>query len=151
MNYSAIHDGYGQWTRNRSQERSTQYTFPAAPFPRKYIHSVIDDLQQAEQAMHALEAAGYEARDIHLIASQQFVAAVEQRLQRMRRLQCNQEGACLPCPCEVRLFLRRSHPPISLASYLHLSLGFSKHSGYCNATLHQGGAFSPIRVKFALG
>ena len=58
-----------------------QQTFPTPPFPRKYVHSVIDDLQQAEQAVQALQDAGCEARDIRLLASQEFVAAVEHRLQ----------------------------------------------------------------------
>ncbi len=31
---------------------SSERTFPAAPFPRKYVHSVFDDLQDAVQAVH---------------------------------------------------------------------------------------------------
>ena len=58
---------------------SSERTFPAAPFPRKYIHSVFDDLQDAMQAVQALRAAGYDARDIHLMASWDYMEAVERR------------------------------------------------------------------------
>jgi hypothetical protein len=64
-----------------------QQAFPMAPFPRKYVHSVIDDLQHALQAVHALQVAGYDARDIYLFASQEFMVAVEQRLQQRRFLE----------------------------------------------------------------
>ena len=65
---------------------SAQQTFPPIPFPRKYVYSVIDDLHQAEQAVQALQNAGYYAQDIHLFASRQFVAAVEQISQQHSRL-----------------------------------------------------------------
>lgn len=58
---------------------SFQRTFPPAPFPRKYVHSVFDNLQDAVQAVHALRAAGYDVRDIHLMAGWDFVEAVERR------------------------------------------------------------------------
>ena len=58
---------------------SSQRTLPAAPFPRKYVHSVFDDVQDAAQAVHVLRAAGYDGRDIHLMASGDFVEAVERR------------------------------------------------------------------------
>jgi hypothetical protein len=57
----------------------SQRTFPAAPFPRKYVHSVFDDLPNAMQAVHALQAAGYDVRDIHLMASWDYMEAVERR------------------------------------------------------------------------
>jgi hypothetical protein len=63
-----------------------QQTFPTAPFPRKYVHSVIDDLQQAEQAVQALQAAGHDGSRIHLLAGQEFVAVVEHRIQQQSRL-----------------------------------------------------------------
>jgi hypothetical protein len=56
---------------------SSQRTLPAAPFPRKYVHSVFDDLQDAVQAVHVLRAAGYDTRDIHLMASWDYTEAVE--------------------------------------------------------------------------
>ena len=58
---------------------SSQRTLPPAPFPRKYVHSVFDDVQDAVQAVHALRAAGYDGRDIHLMTSGDFVEAVERR------------------------------------------------------------------------
>ena len=58
---------------------SSQRTLPAAPFPRKYVHSVFDDVQDAVQAVHVLRAAGYDGRDIHLMTSGDFVEAVERR------------------------------------------------------------------------
>jgi hypothetical protein len=78
-NASITYDGYVQ------SSLPAQQVFPIAPFPKKYVHSVIDDLQQAQQAVHALHVAGYDARDIYLFASQEFVVVVEQRLQQQSR------------------------------------------------------------------
>ena len=36
--------------RYEQQKSVSERTFPAAPFPRKYIHSAFDDLQDAVQA-----------------------------------------------------------------------------------------------------
>src|SRR5260221_13552155 len=68
-------------TQNKYEQLSvpSQRTFPAAPFPRKYVHSVFDDLQDAVQAVQVLQAAGYDARDIHLMASWDYIEAVERR------------------------------------------------------------------------
>ncbi len=63
-----------------------QQTFPVAPFPRKYVHSVIDNLSQAEQALQALQDAGYHAQDIRLLASREYLAALEHRLRQQSRL-----------------------------------------------------------------
>ncbi|GAC1349573.1 MAG: hypothetical protein NVSMB27_23980 [Ktedonobacteraceae bacterium] len=60
---------------------SSQQMFPAAPFPRKYVRGVFDDLHDAVQAVQALRAAGYDARDIHVMASWDFVEAVERGYQ----------------------------------------------------------------------
>ena len=78
-NVSTAYDGYAHTSLPDLQ------TFPMAPFPRKYVHCVIDDLQQAEQAVQALQDAGCEAREIRLFASQEFVAAVKHRLQQNSR------------------------------------------------------------------
>ncbi len=80
MNYAATYEGYGQ------PSLSSQLTFPVAPFLKKYVHSVFDDLQQARQAVQALHDAGYDARSVHLMQGQEFVAAVEQRHQQQSRL-----------------------------------------------------------------
>jgi hypothetical protein len=45
---------------------SSERTFPLAPFPRKYIHCVIDDLQSAVEAVFDLRAAGFAVEDIHI-------------------------------------------------------------------------------------
>jgi hypothetical protein len=58
---------------------SSQRTLPTAPFPRKYVHSVFDDVQDAVQAVHTLRVAGYDDRDIHLMTNWDFVEAVERR------------------------------------------------------------------------
>src|SRR5579884_2827293 len=60
---------------------ASQSTFPAAPFPRKYLLCVINAIEHAEHATQVLLAAGYDAADIHLIASQGFAQAVEARRQ----------------------------------------------------------------------
>src|SRR5579859_7812797 len=56
-------------TLNADEQLSltSQQTFPAAPFPCKYVHSVVDTLQDAAQAVLALQAAGCDTRDIHLM------------------------------------------------------------------------------------
>jgi hypothetical protein len=57
---------------------STKRTLPAVPFPRKYVLSVFVDLQDARQAAHALRAAGFDERDIHVLHHRAFVEAVAQ-------------------------------------------------------------------------
>ena len=63
---------------------TSERTFPPAPFPRMYVHCVIDDLYYVVQAVHALRAAGSNARDIHVMACWDFVEAVERRQQRQQ-------------------------------------------------------------------
>jgi hypothetical protein len=64
---------------------SSERAFPAAPFPCQYVHCVVDDLRYAVQAVYALRTAGYNARDIHVMASWDFVEAVERREQQQNR------------------------------------------------------------------
>lgn len=54
-----------------------QRMFPAAPFPRKHIHSVFNDRQDALQAAQALRALGYNDRDIHILSNTDYLEAVE--------------------------------------------------------------------------
>src|SRR5260221_14769801 len=70
-------------TQNKYEQLSvpSQRTFPAARFPRKYVNSLFDNLQDAVQAVQALQNAGYYAGDIHFMASWDFVAAIEPRYQ----------------------------------------------------------------------
>lgn len=58
---------------------STARALPEAPFPRKHVHSVFDDLQDAVHAYLKLLEAGYDDKDIHILASDKYVEAVEQR------------------------------------------------------------------------
>ncbi len=55
----------------------SEQVFPTAPFPRKYVHSVFNDLPDAVQAVLTLLAADFEARDIHILASREYLEAVE--------------------------------------------------------------------------
>ncbi len=58
--------------------RSSEQVLPAAPFPRKYIHTAFHDFQEAVQAFMALLGSGYNASDIHLMKGRDFIEAVEQ-------------------------------------------------------------------------
>lgn len=58
---------------------SSQRVFPATPYPRKYVHCVFDNLQDVTEAVQALQAAGYNAEDIHLMSGQDFTEAIEQQ------------------------------------------------------------------------
>lgn len=46
------------------------------PFPRKYVHSVFVDLQDAQQAAQALRAAHFDEHDIYVLESRDFAEAV---------------------------------------------------------------------------
>lgn len=65
---------------------SSRRSFPAASFPRGYIHSIVEDLHSAVQAVYALRAIGYDARDVHVMAGWDYQDAVEQRSQQQGRL-----------------------------------------------------------------
>jgi hypothetical protein len=57
---------------------SSQQIFPADSYPRKYVHSVFDDAQDAAQAIQELQKLGYDAQNIHFLMSQDYVRAIEQ-------------------------------------------------------------------------
>jgi len=65
---------------------SSERTFPADQYPRKYVHSVINDLHYVVQAVYALRAAGYNPNDIHVMSSWDFVDAFEHKQQQQSRL-----------------------------------------------------------------
>jgi hypothetical protein len=65
---------------------ASQRVFPVAPYPRKYVHSVFDDMQDVVQAVQALRTAGYEAGDIHVMSGWDFVEAIEHRYEQQNRL-----------------------------------------------------------------
>ena len=50
---------------------------PRNPFPRKYIHCVFDEQQDALQAFLTLLAADYVSSNIHILTGQQYAEAVE--------------------------------------------------------------------------
>ena len=51
------------------------------PYPRKYLHCVMDDPKDAVSAICGLRATGYAASDIHVLMGQDFVEAVARRFQ----------------------------------------------------------------------
>ncbi len=67
-------------TQNTNEQLpvSSERTFPAAPFPRKHIHSMFNDRQDALRAVQALRAGGYNAQDIHILTNSDYVEAVGQ-------------------------------------------------------------------------
>ncbi len=54
---------------------------PMRSLPTNHVIGVIDQLQEAEQAVQSLQNAGYAAQDILLISSQAFIEAIQQRRQ----------------------------------------------------------------------
>ncbi len=72
MNSTATIDTYEQLAL------SSQQTLPTTPFPRKHVHCVFDNLQDAVQAYRILLEAGYDEKNIHILANKDYVEAVEQ-------------------------------------------------------------------------
>jgi hypothetical protein len=58
---------------------TSQRVFPAAPYPRKHVHCVFDNLQDVAEAVQALQSAGYNDDDIHVMSGWDFSTAIEQR------------------------------------------------------------------------
>lgn len=54
---------------------------PMRSLPTNHIIGVIDQFQEAEQAVQALQNAGYRAQDILLIGDRAFIEAIQQRQQ----------------------------------------------------------------------
>lgn len=63
---------------------SSQQTLPVTPYPAKHVHAAFDDLASAVQAVQALRAAGFDPQHITLMASWDFVAAVDTDKQQQR-------------------------------------------------------------------
>jgi len=82
MKYTATFEMYEPLTSEEliaeQTPLSTKWALPAAPFPRKYVHSVFVDLQDARRAALVLRAAGFDERDIHVLQSHDFVEALAQ-------------------------------------------------------------------------
>lgn len=64
---------------NEPSLHSSELALPATPFPRKHIHCVFDVAQDAMQAAFTLLAADYGADNIHVLANQHYLAAMERR------------------------------------------------------------------------
>lgn len=55
---------------------TTKRPLPAAPFPKKYVHSVFANLHDARSAAQALRAAGFAEENVYVLESQDFVEAM---------------------------------------------------------------------------
>ncbi len=64
--------------QDKQEILSSEPVYPADTFPHKYVHSVFEDRQDAEQAVQALLDAGFTADDINFMTSQDFIQAAEQ-------------------------------------------------------------------------
>lgn len=75
---------------NSSMSDNTQNTFeklsltstrvlPTAPFPRKHVHSVFNDRQDALQAAEGLRQAGFDSRDVYVLTSADYAEALGRR------------------------------------------------------------------------
>jgi hypothetical protein len=54
---------------------------PTPTFPTNHVVGIVKDLQEAEQALHALRNAGHAEDRIHLIPSQEVVEGMQGRVQ----------------------------------------------------------------------
>jgi hypothetical protein len=82
MNYTKTYEVYYKETLPVSSER----TFPATPFPSRYIHCAIDDLQFMVQTILALRADGFDPGAIHVMSCWDYADAVERREQQKNPL-----------------------------------------------------------------
>ncbi len=69
-----------------TQGADFQHAGPVTSYPIHRVVCVIDSLQEAKQAVHALQDAGFSAEDIHLIRSQDFIGGVREWKQRKNPL-----------------------------------------------------------------
>ena len=51
--------------------------FPTSSFPKDHVVAVLNTVEEADQAVQALQQAGYSADGIHLFHSQDFVNSIE--------------------------------------------------------------------------
>ncbi len=63
---------------------SSQRALPVAHYPSKYVHAAFDILEDAVRAVQELRMVGYDAGDVSLMASWDFVEAVEAEPQHPR-------------------------------------------------------------------
>ncbi len=72
--------------RDEQTPVSSERAFPPAPFPRKYIHCVIDDLRSGVEAVLELRASGFAPEDIHIWSCWDYEEAIIQQRQRQGSL-----------------------------------------------------------------
>jgi len=65
-----------------TKDTTVQHVGSTLSFPRKHVVGVFDSLQEGEQAVQALVAAGYHAEDIAFIPSQDFPSAHQEHLRK---------------------------------------------------------------------
>jgi len=57
--------------------QDSKNAFPTSSFPKDHVVAIIDTVEEAEQAVQALQQAGYSADGIYLFHSQDFVTSLE--------------------------------------------------------------------------
>lgn len=67
-------------------DAGVQSTDPITAYPLHRVVGVINSLQEAKQAVHTLQDAGFSAENIHLIQSQDFIAGVQEWKQQRSHL-----------------------------------------------------------------
>ena len=65
-----------------SEDTTFQHIGSTLPFPGKHVVGIFDSLQEGEQAVRALVDAGYHAKDIAFILSQDVPSAFLERLRK---------------------------------------------------------------------
>ena len=65
-----------------TKDTTFQHTSSTLPLPRKHVVGVVDSLQEGEQAVQALEDAGYHAEDITFVPGQDFPSAFQERMRK---------------------------------------------------------------------
>jgi len=82
MNYTTTVETYEPLTSEQliveQSPVSTKRALPVRPFPRKYVHSVFANVQDARRAALTLLAAGFDEQNVHILDSRDFVEAVSQ-------------------------------------------------------------------------
>ena len=82
MNYTTTVETYEPLTSEQliveQSPVSTNRVLPARPFPRKYVHSVFANVQDARRAALALRAAGFDEQSIYMLSGRDFGEAVSQ-------------------------------------------------------------------------
>ena len=65
------------WREREPLSEEEEQALPGAPYPRKHIHCVFDNADDAKQAEQALQNAGIASEDIHVLDNRGFTEAIE--------------------------------------------------------------------------